>query len=136
MHDMTLSKEELRTMKQYMRCKGVFFPGTTKLIEARKKLIPKIHPLNKFSANPSDTLPGVAVDYRMLIEMTTASILDVVNTRMPGILKPEHRYRAVYKDGADGTGTQTVMRSKRMLGMKEHQSARNCSTETGTHQSG
>ena len=120
MHDMTLSKEEMRIMKQYMHCKGVFFPGTTKLLAERKKLKPEIKPLQYFLANPSDTLPGVAVDYKELVEMTTASIMDVLNLHMPGILKPDGQYRATFKDGADGTGTQTVMKSKKMLGMKEN----------------
>ena len=120
MHDMMMTKEQMRTMKQYMRCKGVSFPGTTKLLAERKKIVPEIKPLKEFEDNPSDTLPGVAVNYMELVKMTTGSILDVVEMRLPGVLKPDHLYRAVYKDGADGTGTQPVMRSKKMLGMKEN----------------
>ena len=110
MHDLTLSKEQMRVMKNYINSKGMYFPNTNQILQYRKKIKPEIKPLNEFEPNPSD-LPGVAVNYKDLIKETTASIIDVINDQP---LNPQVKYRAYYKDGADGAGSQAIWKSKSM----------------------
>ena len=38
MHDLVLSKEQVRIVRKYLMKKGIYFPSTTTLLEARKKL--------------------------------------------------------------------------------------------------
>ena len=101
--------------KHYMNGKGISFPNTTDLLEARKNLKPAIKPLRNFLSNHSN-LPGVAVDYIVLVKMTTASVINAINYTSDTTLDPSLMYRIHYKDGADGTGSQTVWKSKSMIG--------------------
>ena len=39
-----LTKDQMRKMKSYLSSKGVFFPNTNDLLEARKRLHPTISP--------------------------------------------------------------------------------------------
>lgn len=115
-HDMTLSKENSRVLKRYLEKHHLGFPNTNELLEARKKLKPVIKPLNEFESNPSN-LPGVAVKYEELVKMTTASVFDVVNDRLDHILPQDVTYKMLYKDGADGAGSQAIWKSKSIIGM-------------------
>ena len=63
---------------------------------------------------------GVAVPYDELVKMTTGSILDLVTDQNAGILDQYTNLKAVYKDGADGTGSQAVMKSSAMYNMAEN----------------
>ena len=119
MHDMTLSKENTRVLKRYLDKYDLQYPNTTDLLAARKKLKPEIKVLNSFTQNPS-ILPGVAVDYKSLVMMTTASVFDVVNHKMGKVLPSNSKYIMHYKDGADGAGSQTIWKSKSMTGMAEN----------------
>ena len=63
---------------------------------------------------------GVAVDYKELVKLTTASVIDAINARSLVQLNPVHTYRMYYKDGCDGAGSQSVWKSKSMAGMKQN----------------
>ena len=110
MHDLTLTKQQMRTMKAYLSSKGLFFPNTNDLLEARKKLCPTI--------TPQLDGDGVSVDYIKLVEMTTTSLINILNeSSCIDHFKPVH---VVYKDGGDGAGSQTVWKSKSMSEASDH----------------
>ena len=48
--------------------------------------------------------------------MTTASVFDVVNQGLEAPLPRNAAYQMLYKDGADGAGSQTVWKSESMPG--------------------
>ena len=58
MHNLTLSKEQMRVVKRYVTAKGIFFPNTNQLLEARKKIRPAISCLKEFMPCPVE-LPGL-----------------------------------------------------------------------------
>ena len=120
MLDLDLSKVQCKVFKSYLKSKGVSFPGTTVLLEERKLLKPEIQPLERFEQNPHPTLPGVAVPYDKLVKMTTGSIIDLVTEQDPNLLDQYTNLKAVYKDGADGSGSQAVMKSSAMFNMAEN----------------
>ena len=51
MHKLNLTKEQMRTMRVYMKSKGVTFPSTTSLLSEREKLHPQVKELD-------DLIPG------------------------------------------------------------------------------
>ena len=51
---------------------------------------------------------GVAVDYKELVKLTTASVIDAINARSLVPLNPVHTYRMYYKDGCDGAGSHSL----------------------------
>ena len=63
---------------------------------------------------------GVAVPYDELVKMTTGSIIDLLIDQNSEILHQYTNLQAVYKDGADGTGSQAVMKSSAMYNMAEN----------------
>ena len=65
-------------------------------------------------------LSGVAVPYDELVKTTTSAILDLVDEKEPGVLDQFTSLLAVYKDGADGSGSQAVMKSSAMFDMAEN----------------
>ena len=67
MHDLVLTKEQLRKLRKYLSHKGVHFPTTNDLVETRKKLRPVVKPLESMS--------GVFVDYEEFVKTTAKSIL-------------------------------------------------------------
>ena len=69
MHQLILSKEQLRTMKRIVESKEIHFPNTSELNEARKKLRPVV----------SSVLDGtgVYVDYYNLVTNTATSLLGI-----------------------------------------------------------
>ena len=114
MHDLSLSKEQMRTIRKYLMKKGIFFPNTTDLLEARKKLKPVIKVTTELDEK------GVSVDYTELVKMTTASIFDIINEELKVPLDPADEYHMFYKEGGDGAGSQSVWKSKSMQGAAEH----------------
>ena len=108
-HNMTLSKEDMRMMKRYMNEKGVSFPNTNQLLKERLKLRPPISPVLELDSQ------GVFVDYIKLVQMTTASVIDAANYSLDSPLDPSLKYKMTYKDGADGSGCQTIWKSKSMI---------------------
>ena len=117
-HDIDLSKEGARKMKRYWP--GGKFPGTTTILETRKQLRPEIKPLSSFEDNPNTDLSGSAVSYKQLIKDTTASVFDVIHHRDPTLLQTFSSFNMVFKDGADGAGSQSVMRKAAMFNTPEH----------------
>ena len=110
MHDLTLTKAQIRTMKAYLAAKGVFFPNTDELLKSREKLRPVI----------KDELDGdgVSVDYIKLVEMTSSSLINVIKkSNTPITNRP---LTIVYKDGGDGAGSQTVWDSVSMNDASDH----------------
>ena len=95
-------------------------PGTTVLLEERKKLRPEIKPLKEFSSNPHETYSGAVVSYRELITQTTGSVLDVIHLHDPQLLSTFISFVMHYKEGADGAGSQSVMRSASMFNAAEN----------------
>ena len=116
MHDLELSKEGMRKLKHYWPK----IPGITVPFEERKKLRPEIKPLKEFSSNPHETYSGAVVSYRELITQTTGSVLDVVHLRDPQLLSTFISFVMHYKEGADGAGSQSVMRSASMFNAAEN----------------
>ena len=56
MHDLTLTKTQMRNVKSYLKQKDVYFPNTTDLLQPRKEVKPVIH-----TELDGD---GVSVDYK------------------------------------------------------------------------
>ena len=111
MHELTLTKEQMRTMKSYLSTKGVVFPNTNQLLEARKNLRPVIR------SELNDD--GVSVDYVSLVEMTSKSLINIIN-KDEIKLDPLKPVSIIYKDGGDGAGSQTVWKSKSMENAADH----------------
>jgi hypothetical protein len=112
MHDLTLTKSQMRTMKSYLAAKGVFFPNTDELLKARAKLRPVIH----------DELDGdgVSVNYVNVIEMTSSSLINVIKSADVNSIVTNKELKIVYKDGCDGAGSQTVWDSVSMKDASDH----------------
>ena len=109
MHDLTLSKEQVRVLKQYLKEKNVFFPNTNDLLEARKKLRPVLKPILNDN--------GVTVDYVDLTVMTTKSIINMCNENKA--LDNNSRLNMFYKEG-DTAGSQSTWNSKSMITASHH----------------
>ena len=62
MHSLTLSRYQMRKLRHIMSSKGIYFPNTNELLEARKKLRPVITPVLDGK--------GVQVQYKDLVKMT------------------------------------------------------------------
>ena len=106
-HSLVLSKEQQRLMKSILKSKNINFPNTNDLLDARKQLRPDII--------PTPDKKGVQVDYKSLVEQTIeAHVLQVENDHdMP--LSCLDKIEVGLKDGCDGAGSQTVMKSKDAL---------------------
>ena len=72
MHDLTLTKQQMRALKGYFSSKDMTFPNANQLLELRKTLRPDIHTV--LNGN------GVSVHYTELIVMTTQSSINVIET--------------------------------------------------------
>ena len=105
MHSLTLSRDQMRKMRNILAGKGIYFPTSNELLEGRKKLRPVISPVLNDR--------GVQVQYVDVVKMTISSIL--------GLVTPEKREKKegvlemVFKDGGDGAGQQVVWSSTNML---------------------
>ena len=114
MHDLTLTKAQMRTMKGYLAEKGIFFPNTTALIEARAQLRPVI--LVEFVGD------GASVDYTALVKSTSSSLIGMIQSKDPEAqpIDPSKPVVVVYKDGGDTAGSQTVWKSISMKDVSDH----------------
>ena len=110
MHDLTLTKQQMRTTKSYLASKNVMFPNTNQLLEMRKSLRPNI--------NSELDNTGVSVDYTELVTMTTTSLLNVIENAEKIDLGME--LTVMYKDGGDTAGSQTVWKSAEMTDVPDH----------------
>ena len=92
--------------------KKVYFPTSNELNDACAKLRPVVSTMlgNK----------GVKVDYNELVRMTTELVLKVVSDDGKIEPKKDDRYKMYFKDGCDGAGQQTTMKSKDMVDSKHH----------------
>lgn len=93
MHQLILSKEQIRTIKHIMESKDIYFPNINELNEVCKKLTQAI----------SSVLDGtcVYVDYYDLFTDTTTSLLGIpidINSKM----------KLHLKDGCNGAGLQAT----------------------------
>ena len=106
-HSLVLSKEQQRLMKRILKSKNINFPNTNDLLDARKKLRPDII--------PTPDKKGVMVEYKSLVKQTVeAHVLQVEKDHgMP--LSCSDKIEVGLKDGCDGAGSQTVMKSKAAL---------------------
>ena len=93
-----------------MASKGIYFPTSNELLEARKKLRPVVTPVLDGK--------GGQVQYKDLVKMTVESALSVVSKEKSldeaGVLE------MVFKDGGDGAGQQVVWKSTSMIDAKEN----------------
>ena len=112
MHDLTLTKNQMRNVKSYLGQKNIGFPNTTQLLTARKQLKPEI----KTELDGE----GVSVDYISLVEMTTRSLLNTLLDDKSSQLDTNKPVNVVYKDGCDGAGSQTVWNSVSMNDKSDH----------------
>ena len=105
MHDLVLTKEQLRKLRRYLSHKGVHFPTTNDLVETRKKLKPVVKPLESMS--------GVFVDYEELVKTTAKSILEINKSKVS--YNNVANIKITFKDGCDGAGSQTKLKSTKSL---------------------
>ena len=110
MHELVLSKEQMRKMRQLLGRKGIYFPTSNELLEGRKKLRPVVTPVLDGK--------GVQVQYKDLVKMTVESILKVALQGKDA--DQSGTYTMVFKDGGDGAGSQIVWHSTSMLEYKEN----------------
>ena len=110
MHSLTLSRDQMRKMRNILAGKGIYFPTSNELLEGRKKLRPVISPvLNN---------RGVQVQYLDLVKMTISSIISLVPTEKKE--QKEGCLEMVFKDGGDGAGQQVVWNSTSMVDAAEN----------------
>ena len=99
----------MRLMKSILSSKGIHFPNTTELNEARKKLRPVVRSILDGK--------GVAVDYKQVVIETGESILKVIKKEGKEI-KANGHYVLRLKDGCDGAGQQAIWKSTSMKNAK------------------
>lgn len=109
MHSLTLSKHQMRKMRNVLSDKGIYFPTTNELLEGRKKLRPVITPILDNT--------GVEVPYVEVVKMTIQSIISLVPAEE---LKKDGEIEMIFKDGCDGAGQQVVWKSTSMINAKEN----------------
>ena len=110
MHSLTLSREQMRKIRNIVGAKGIYFPTSNELLEGQKKLRPVITPVLENR--------GVMVQYKDVVKMTIESILNLVPAE-----SLEHysgNLEMIFKDGCDGAGQQAVWNSKSMVNAKEN----------------
>ena len=110
MHDLTLTKQQMRTTKSYLASKNVMFPNTNQLLEMRKSLHPNI--------NSELDNTGVSVDYTELVTMTTTTLLNVIENAEK--IDSGMELTVTYKDSGDTAGSQTVWKSAEMTDASDH----------------
>ena len=112
MHSLTLSREQIRKLRYMLTSKGIYFPTTNELLESRKALRPVVDVCLDGK--------GVCVQYNKLVKMTIESVLKVVSEGNEFVPKDGDSYLMCFKDGGDGAGQQTTMKSKSMIDSKEN----------------
>ena len=110
MHELTLTKYQMIKLKAYLTSKGVYFPNQRNLLVTRKKLHPPI--LSELDGH------GVSVSYTQLFETTTKSLIETINSK--NVIDMCKEIKAVYKDGGDGSGSQTIWKSASMINASDH----------------
>ena len=110
MHSLTLSKDQMRKLRYGMASKGIYFPSSNELLDARKNLRPAITPVLDGK--------GVQVQYTDLVKMTVESVLNVVINEKS--MDEADVVEMTFKDGGDGAGQQVVWKSKSMIDSKEN----------------
>ena len=111
MHELTLAKYQIIKLKVYLTSKGIYFPNQCDWLTARKNLRPLIK--SEFDGN------GVSVCYTDLFEQTTKSIIETINST-GSVIDNSKELKAVYKDGGDGSGSQTIWKSVSMISASDH----------------
>ena len=104
-HNLTLSRDQIRKLRYMMMEKEITFPTTNELNKARKNLRPVV----------SIALEGkgVKVNYEELIRHTTESILKICIEEGSFERIEGDSYEMFYKDGCDGAGMQTKMKTNK-----------------------
>ena len=65
-------------------------------------------------------MSGNVVSYPQRIKDATASVLDIVHKRNQALFSTFSSFNMYFKDGADGAGSQSVMRKAAMFDTPEH----------------
>ena len=104
-HNLTLSRDQIRKVRSILVGKGVHFPTTNQLLEARKK-IRRVVSL-KLGGK------GVKVDYQTLVRQTTESVIHLGLRNNPLFEKHTNdNFKMYMKDGCDGAGSQQNMKTR------------------------
>ena len=111
-HNLTLSREQIRKTRYVLQNKNVYFPTSNELNDACKKL--------RTTVGTTLSDKGVKVGYTALVQMTTESILKIASEDCKFESKPGDNYKVIFKEGCDGAGHQTTMKSKDMVDSKHH----------------
>ena len=102
MHNMVLSKEQMRRFRYFLAQKNIEFPTTNSLLPVRKSLRPQTFPVLDGK--------GRGVEYKELVTSTISSVIKVVSENLPD-MSPQNMIMYV-KDGGDGAGTMPSLKSK------------------------
>ena len=111
-HNLTLSREQIRKIRYVLQKRKIHFPTTNELNEARKKLRPSVSSVLEGK--------GVKVSYEELIRKTTESVIQTCIEKGTFERSEGDEYKMFFKDGCDGAGQQTRMKSKKMVDSEHH----------------
>ena len=98
-------------VKAYLSYKQIYFPNQKLLLPARQKLQPPIR--NELDGD------GVSVNYAELFKETTKSLIETITKTSQNVIDTRE-IKAVYKDGGDGSGCQTIWKSVSMNNASDH----------------
>lgn len=110
MHTLSLSKEDMRCLRYFLKEKNIDFPTTNDLLETRKMLRPE-------STSVLDGR-GRSVDYKETVSMTVSSILSVIQDQDQDYVPS--KAKLYLKDGCDGAGSMPKLKSKQSVSDAEH----------------
>ena len=111
-HNLTLSREQIRKVRHTLTNKGIHFPTINELLEGRKKL--RLLVKNTLGGK------GVKVSFHELVKMTTQSVLNIVTKEAAFEPKENDQYTMHFKDGGDGAGQQSKLKSKKAVNSKQN----------------
>ena len=110
MHDLTLTKQHMRTLKGYFSSKDITFLNKNQLLDLPKTLRPDIYTV--LDGN------GASINYTELTVMTTQSLINVIETECR--IYESLELTVIYKDGGNTAGSQAVWKSAEMMGASDH----------------
>ena len=99
-------------LKAYLTSKCIYFPNQSTLLPVCKTLRPEIQ--EELDGD------GVSVDYVELFLSTTKSLVQNIQESSDNAIDGTIEFKAVYKDGGDGSGSQTIWKSVSMCNASDH----------------
>ena len=110
MHELTLTKEGMRKMRQFLSMRNVDFPTTNDILKTRVSLRPETTSVLEQR--------GRTVDYKELVSMTAKSILKVCKEKDEDFLPVD--VKLYIKDGGDGAGSMPKLKTASAVDEEEH----------------